>query len=46
VPAPADTLSAEVLTTPRAAIRLGGGALPRTWTIVDEAGTVLARGRV
>ena len=46
VQAPGDALTAEVLTTPRAAIRLGGGALPRTWTILDEAGTVLARGRV
>ena len=41
-----DALTIEVLTTPRAAIRLGAGALPRAWSIVDEAGTVLARGHV
>ena len=43
-PAAPDALVAEVLTTPRAAIRLGAGPLPRAWSIVDEAGTVLARG--
>ena len=43
-PADPEGLVAEVLTTPRAAIRVGAGPLPHAWSIVDEAGTVLARG--
>jgi len=42
---PADALLAQVLTTPRAAVRLAAGSLPRAWTLVDEAGSILARGR-
>ena len=41
----ADVLLAQVLTTPRAAVRLGAAPLPRAWTLVDETGAILARGR-
>jgi hypothetical protein len=42
-PPPADALLAQVLATPRAAVRLGGGPLPRAWRLVDESGRLLAR---
>jgi hypothetical protein len=42
---PADALLAQVLTTPRAAVRLAAATLPSAWTLVDETGAVLARGR-
>ena len=42
---PADALLAQVLTTPRAAVRLGAAPLPSAWTLVDGTGAVLARGR-
>jgi hypothetical protein len=45
VRAPADAASLQVLTTPRAVVRLGRLVVPRPWVVADGSGAVLARGR-